>query len=60
MQAITLIIKFQDGTEMAFIGPKQAVPESEVEQLYFSEPHEMPDCSLQDISGFRFEKITSH
>lgn len=60
MKAMTLTVKFQDGTELAFIGPKQNVPDSEVEQLYFSEPHDMPDCTLSDIQGFRFEQIRQH
>ena len=49
MKAMTLTVRFMDGTELTFMGPEQDVPDSGVDQLFFSEVGEMPDLKLSDL-----------
>ena len=49
MKAMTLTVRFMDGTEPTFMGPEQDVPDSGVDQLFFSEVGEMSDLKLSDL-----------
>lgn len=49
MKAMTLTVRFMDGTELTFMGPEQDVPDSGVDQLFFSEIGEAPDFKLSDL-----------
>jgi len=61
MNCITLIIKFEDGQEMAFIGPEQSVPAADIESVWFSEPEPMQDIRLSEITQFTHTKgATAH
>lgn len=62
MQVVTLVIEFEDGRKMAFIGPHNDVLEQDfaIKAVGFSSPHELPDCKLSDIQEMVYEEVTTH
>lgn len=60
MQVMTVILAFEDGQQIALIGPYQAIPDADIENCYFSEPTESPDMNLSDLAGMRFEVHRQH
>jgi len=61
MKVMIIILRFEDGQQIAAIAPYQEIPESEIENCYFSEASEAPDIMLSDISTMRFDAAeTTH
>jgi len=60
MKSIIVVLRFEGGKEVSFIGPAQEIPDEPIESATFSVPSEMEDMLVSDIVGFSVSKPVTH